>query len=64
MGGCVHVLRKLSKLEWTWSVFSGDTKRGAMTGHADQLSMGSRVRVEGRAKCAWSIMEWKGIGSW
>ena len=30
MGRCVHVLRKLGKLEWAWSVFSGDTKRVAI----------------------------------
>ena len=34
MGGCVHVLKKLGKLEWVWSVFSGDTKRGACNDRA------------------------------
>ena len=29
MGERIHVLRKLGKLEWAWSVFSGDMKRGA-----------------------------------
>ena len=70
MGWCVHALSKLGKLKWAWSVFSGDTKRGACNDRAyicrSVVPMGSRVRVGGGKgyKCAWSIMEWKGIGSW
>ena len=49
MGRCVHVLRKLGNLEWAWSVFSGDTKRGAWNDRVCRsvVPMGSRVRVGG-----------------
>ena len=51
MGRCVYALSKLVKLKWAWSVFSGDTKRGACNDRAyicrSVVPMGSRVRVGG-----------------
>ena len=46
MGRCVHSLSKLGKLKWAWSVFSGDTKRGACNDRAYYMQIGCPWVVE------------------
>ena len=65
MGRCVYALSKLGKLKWAWSVFSGDTKRGACNDRACRsvVPMGSRVRVGGGK--GQECLEYNGMeGNW